>query len=247
MFQIRKFHGLLAVAMLAFTAAGCSSDPYWTEPTYPLDYRQRHPIELADERQVLEVFPRSAHQLDARQAADVRAFARSYQVKGKSILQIIAPTELVPGQTKELVNPYVRHTLEAVRQTLIGSGVPRQNIHIKYLLGSGGETPLRLAFMTMVARVTHECGKWPFDLAAGNGTEGWQNEPYWNFGCAYQANLAGQVADPLDLVRPRQETPGDLVRRVGDIEQVRDGKDPSTAWPTNSGSSGQQGSQGGTQ
>lgn len=44
MFQIRKFHGLLAVAMLAFTAAGCSSDPYWTEPTYPLDYRQRHPI-----------------------------------------------------------------------------------------------------------------------------------------------------------------------------------------------------------
>jgi type IV pilus biogenesis protein CpaD/CtpE len=29
--------------------------------------------------------------------------------------------------------------------------------------------------------------------------------PYWNLGCAMQSNVASQIADPVDLVRGRQE------------------------------------------
>ncbi|WP_234053766.1 MULTISPECIES: CpaD family pilus assembly protein [unclassified Xanthobacter] len=220
----------LLLAALGLMAAGCTTDGWWTEPTYPLDYRQRHPIELVDSEQVLEVFPRTGHGIDPRQAADIRAFGQSYLRSGKSPLVIVAPTELLPGQKRELVNPFVRRTLEEVRSALGAAGVRRVAIEVRYARGNGGETPLRLSYSSMAARVAHECGKWPFDLAAGAGLEGAQNEPYWNLGCAYQANLATQVADPLDLVRPRQETPGDAARRVGDIQAIREGKDPSTSY-----------------
>ncbi|MFG1270758.1 CpaD family pilus assembly protein [Xanthobacter sp. DSM 14520] len=228
--RLRRYCGLGLAVAFGGLVAGCSADSYWTEPTYPLDYRQRHPIELADQRQVLEVFPRWAFGLDPRQTADVRGFAQSYRSTTKSILEVKVPTELPPIQNREVVNPIVRNTLETVRKTLVASGVEHRNIVVTYYRSNGGESPLRLSFTTQVARVPHECGKWPFDLAAGAGPEGWQNEPYWNLGCGYQKNLAAQTADPVDLLRPRQETPPDLARRVGDIGMLRDGKDPSTTY-----------------
>jgi pilus assembly protein CpaD len=42
--------------------------------------------------------------------------------------------------------------------------------------------------------------------------------------------VASQVADPVDLVRGRQETPPDTVRRTKVIDAVRQGQDPSTQY-----------------
>ena len=56
------------------------------------------------------------------------------------------------------------------------------------------------------------------------------NQPYRNLGCATQSNLARQVADPIDLARGRIETHGDTLRQVKDIQDLRDGKDPSTVY-----------------
>ncbi len=44
----------------------------------------------------------------------------------------------------------------------------------------------------------HECGNWPQDL-----TETAQNTAYVNHGCAVQANIAAEIADPSTLYRPR--------------------------------------------
>ncbi len=52
------------------------------------------------------------------------------------------------------------------------------------------------------------------------------NEPYWNFGCSSQATLAAQVADPIDLVRSRNEGRPDIAKRMGAITKIRDGRDP---------------------
>jgi pilus assembly protein CpaD len=43
-----------------------------------------------------------------------------------------------------------------------------------------------------------------------------------NFGCTFQRNLAAQVADPRDLVRPRQEGPIDVDKRLAGIERNRE-------------------------
>jgi pilus assembly protein CpaD len=42
--------------------------------------------------------------------------------------------------------------------------------------------------------------------------------------------IAAQVANPLDLVRPRLEGPIDVAKRTKDIEALRKGEDPSTKW-----------------
>jgi pilus assembly protein CpaD len=82
----------------------------------------------------------------------------------------------------------------------------------------------------MEAKVTSQCGLWPRDLGVSDPGYSLSNEPSWNLGCATQANVAAQVADPIDLVRGRPEGRIDTVRRTQDIGKLREGKDPSTQW-----------------
>jgi pilus assembly protein CpaD len=90
--------------------------------------------------------------------------------------------------------------------------------------------PIRLSFQRMQAKVADQCGLWPQDVGTSSFAFDYSNRPSWNLGCAMQANVAAQVADPVDLVRGRPEGRIDSVKRVRDIGQLRDGKDPSTAW-----------------
>ena len=91
-------------------------------------------------------------------------------------------------------------------------------------------SPIRLSFQRMQAKVADACGLWPQDLGTSNFAIDYNNRPSWNLGCATQSNVAAQVADPVDLVRGRPEGRIDTVKRVRDIGQLRDGKDPSTTW-----------------
>jgi len=57
---------------------------------------------------------------------------------------------------------------------------------------------------------------WPDDLGPSANNPGYlENKPYYNFGCANQANLAAMVDNPSDLVQPRSETPP--IRRVASM------------------------------
>jgi pilus assembly protein CpaD len=93
-------------------------------------------------------------------------------------------------------------------------------------------SPVRLVFEGLKATTPGQCGVWPSDLASGASIETWKNDPYPNFGCATQATLAAQVADPRDLVQSRASGPGDVTMRLRAIGDVRDGLDPGTAWKT---------------
>jgi pilus assembly protein CpaD len=98
------------------------------------------------------------------------------------------------------------------------------------------DTPIRLAtlrlrYPKMVAE-TGPCGLWPRDIGASFGSADSENWPYWNFGCAYQRNLAANVEDPADLVQPRAETPAYAARRSTVLEKYRKGEDPTTNYRT---------------
>jgi pilus assembly protein CpaD len=90
--------------------------------------------------------------------------------------------------------------------------------------------PIRLSFKRLQAKVAGRCGLWPQDLGVSDVGFNARNEPYWNHGCAMQSNVAAQVADPVDLVRGRQEGRVDTIRRMGNIEKLRQAQDPSTEW-----------------
>ena len=59
----------------------------------------------------------------------------------------------------------------------------------------------------------------------------YDNKPYYNFGCAYQRNMAAMVDNPSDLVQPRPETPAYTARRTAAFEKYRKGTTTTTTYP----------------
>lgn len=227
MHPILLLHSLRGAALslaLGLSLSACATaDRVVTGSTTPTDYRARHPIVLAESTRSLDVFMgRGGAALDKRQALDVRAFGADYAASGHGGIQAMVPS-----------NAYdARRSLEAVSRVLVASGA-RGGIGAvgSYVPDDPGlAAPIRLTFRTTRAKVASRCGLWPGDLGPGPTWKGWGNEPYWNLGCSTQTALAEQVADPLDLVRPRAEGEIDTKRRTNVIGKLRDAKDPSTEW-----------------
>jgi len=215
---------LAALVFLGLGLSACGHNRVVTSSTFPYDYTERHPIEILDKPQSLDVFVTNGS-LGHRQVGDIRDFAASYRQHGKSRILAFAPVDT--GQETA-----VRSTLAAARRVLAASGVPASDVVVsRYHLDNDSLTPVvRLSFMRLGAKVANRCGLWPQDLASGGSTDGWKNRPYWNLGCATQANLAAQVADPIDLVRPRPEGRIDTQKRLEAIGKLRQGQDPSTQY-----------------
>jgi pilus assembly protein CpaD len=180
----------------------------------PVDYRQRHPITIGLSNQTLDVFTgRVVGGLDRRQTEDVRAFAREYMEKGQGPLIAYLPVNAGPGATGGL---------EAIRNAL-GAGGAKGRLQIGHYHADGGvAAPIRLSYARLSAQTPGGCSYENSDLAQTPFSENLLNRPSYNFGCAYQRNLAAQIDDPRDLVRPRQEGPGDSSKRLAGIERIRD-------------------------
>jgi pilus assembly protein CpaD len=213
---------LLILTALAVPLAACSSDKVaQTGSIYPYDYRDRHPIVLAEKPKTLDVFIRGTT-LDERQSEDVKTFAAEYRSRGKGALTIQVPTG----------DPGAHRTLDSVRSALSQGGLAGRSISVSSYRPTDPSlaAPIRLSYSQLQASVDSECGLWPQDLGVSSAGFNIRNEPYWNLGCATQSNFAAQIADPVDLVRGR--TPGaiDAIRRSNNIEKLREGNDPSTSY-----------------
>ena len=233
---------LALVAALGATlfATGCSSPVDRTVPTGSIseDYHLRHPVVLANAPKRLDIFFVGADgHLDHVQAQQLQSFASDYLAGGQSSIRIALPEGAVDHVAAE-------RTLAAVRRELLGLGIrggvavsayPVQDPNIA--------APLHLSFVTLQARPTSRCGQWPDDLGSGATLNTWSNRSYYNLGCASQATLAAQIADPRDLVKPHALDPTDVQLRTRAIESLRNGVNPSTDWsisnPTAIGPAGQ--------
>lgn len=214
----------LALVALAGALAACAPDRVVTSSTslYPHDARHRHPVVLADGPRTLDVFLANGGRIGQRQREDLHAFAAEYRRSGRGPL--VAHLPVSEGNA--------HWALEGVRRALAEGGVPGSALVVgSYQPADPGlASPIRLSFKRLQAKVAGKCGLWPQDLGGSDQAFNASNDAYWNFGCAYHSNLAAQVADPVDLVRGRPETPGDTQRRTRDIQDLRDGKDPSTVY-----------------
>lgn len=192
----------------------------------PIDIRERHPIVLRDAPRSLDVFVgRAGGSLDPRQAEDVARFGADYRRSGKGGLVAEVPT----GAGRDLAT---HDTLEGIRSSLARAGVSPGQLSVRtYQIADPGlASPIRLTYASLQAGLPHSCGQWPTDLGASSYKTDAMNEPYWNFGCSTQANLAAQIADPLDLVRARGEGRLDTQKRMEAVKKLREGKDPSTQY-----------------
>jgi pilus assembly protein CpaD len=205
---------------------GCNSVDRMQTSSIPMDdYRVRHPIVLAETARTVDIFPvGGAGHLDKRSAGQVEEFGHLYQQVGEGPILILYPT----GSGLQ-----GRIPIEAIRRALAAAGADT-NVRVGSYPAANPQlaSPVRLSFTGIKAKVANPCGEWPSDLASGSTVQGWDNKPYWNFGCSNQAVLAAQVADPRDLVGPQAETPMDTVMRARAIENIRKGTDSSTSWQT---------------
>jgi pilus assembly protein CpaD len=217
---------LVAAVALSGLLCACGVDRIsnvWRDPS---DYRDRHPIVLADKAHTLDLFVgTNAGLLDPRQRDDLHAFLLDFQHHGKGVMTAYVPVgSLNPGVEAR--------GLETIRAALGGKGYVPLSVQTYPVVDPTLAAPIRLSFAELTAEVPHPCGQWPKDLSGSNTREGIENEQYWNFGCSYQHNFAAQVADPIDIVRPRVEDKIDVVKRSNEIEKLRKGEDPATKYDT---------------
>ena len=112
----------------------------------------------------------------------------------------------------------------AVRLRLMALGASGAAVRIiGYDSGGQPAAPLKVGFLRHVASIP-KCGETWDNLTATK-----DNGPYANFGCAVAANMAAQVANPEDLIRPRDTTPIDAGRRDTVLSKYRKGETTASA------------------
>lgn len=214
-------------ARAAFVAAllplaGCGVNRVAPPPVVAHDYRDRHPVVLADAAYTIDVFP--SQRLDYATVGRIRGFIERYRRFGHGQIAVLAPVDGAGGAA-------ARSGVDQVRRLLGEAGVGGAVFVGTYPVTDPNlAAPVRLSFQGVKAKVADRCGEWPADLASASSLEGWNNNTYWNFGCASQNMLAAQADDPRDLAAPRGESAADVEMRMRAIRNVRKGEDPTTQW-----------------
>ncbi|WP_371864083.1 CpaD family pilus assembly protein [Ciceribacter naphthalenivorans] len=212
----------LAATILGAAAilSGCGTNPdRMNTGSIPDDYRTRHPITLTEVEHTLDIPVASGdREITIGMSDAVGGFAADYLSSSSGTIQILLPQ----GSPNAAAAAHMR---KQIRQALITRGVAAPRIiETSYQADASGDAaPVRLSYVAITA-VTNPCGQWPEDLQDNT----FSNKNWQNFGCATQANLAAQIANPMDLVTPRAQAPIDATRRSTVIGLYRQGKNTST-------------------
>jgi pilus assembly protein CpaD len=217
----------LLAAGLATAMAGCNTTARDTTGSVPHDYRARHPIAVTEKDRTLTLFVGAGRGgLTPMQRAEVLAFAGTWRREATGGITIDRPT----GSPNERA---ATDTLKQVLSILTSSGIPSHGIGVTPYQSADAAAPtLRLRYPLMRAHAG-PCGLWPDDLGPSNDPKHFDNQPYYNLGCATQRNLASMVENPADLVQPRGETAAYTGKRSTGLDKWRRGESPATTYPDN--------------
>lgn len=150
--------------------------------------------------------------LSSNQRAAVRDLVDRFAASGSGTIRVEGP-----GGGDEAA---ARMTW-SVKDALIHTGVPADRIQVVGYDAPDPRAPVLVGFETFTAAVPR-CGTAWENLSINPG-----NRTSSNFGCAVTANLAAQIADPADIVRPRDMTPAHAGRRTVIFDHYRLGETTS--------------------
>jgi pilus assembly protein CpaD len=225
--RLRVFRIAGALVGLAVVLGACTHTDDAVTASIPDDYRLRHPIAIQEADHSVVIFVGHARGgLSASQRADVMELAQTWRRDGTGPISADVPVD----------TPNARAAADSFREIqalLSAAGVPSRGITVRQY---HPEDPRQLATIRLnypkISAVAGPCGLWPEDLGPSIKDKGYyDNKPYYNFGCAYQRNMAAMVDNPSDLVQPRPETPPYTARRTEGFEKYRKGNSTSTTYP----------------
>lgn len=204
---LRIIGGLSLVLLLS----ACGSTRDGTTTGSIDDYRERHPIVIAEAEHTMEVPVASGdRRLTISSREVIRGFALSRSGQSEGTVQILYPQGAPNSAAAHAVRDQIRNELKR------GGVSDRHIVEGSYPVSGGESSPVRLSFVATTAMVASTCGEWPKNIAPGLS-----NSQYHNFGCAYQNNLAAQIANPSDLLGPRAMTPVDAESRANALSRYR--------------------------
>ena len=226
--RIRAYRTAGALVGLAVALGACThTEEAVTVAGYPNDYRQRHPIAIQEADRSIVIFVGHARGgLSASQRADVIGLAQVWLREGTGAINADVPVD----------TPNARAAADSFREIqslLAAAGVPPRGIIVRRY---HPEDPRQLAAIRLnypkISAVAGPCGLWPEDIGPSIKNPSYsENKSYYNFGCAYQRNMAAMVDNPSDLVQPRSETPPYTARRVNAYEKYKKGTTTATTYP----------------
>ena len=226
--RIRAYRMAGALVGLAVALGACThTEEVVKAVSYPDDYHQRHPIAIQEtERSVVIFVGHARGGLSASQRADVLGLAQTWLREGTGAINADVPVD----------TPNARAAADSFREIqslLAAAGVPPRGITVRRY---HPDDPRQLAAIRLnypkLSAVAGPCGLWPEDLGPSIKNKNYlENKQYYNFGCAYQRNMAAMIDNPSDLEQPRSETPAYTQRRSEAFEKYRKGNSTATTYP----------------
>jgi pilus assembly protein CpaD len=223
----RAFRLAGALVGLSVVLGACRHNDEVYAASAPDDYRLRHPIAVEEANRSVVIFVGQARGgLSAAQRADVIGLAQTWLREGTGAITVDVPVN----------TPNARAAADSFREiqaTLAAAGVPPRGIVARRY---HPENPRHMAAIRMnypkISAVAGPCGTWPEDLGPSvNNKSYFENKSYYNFGCAYQRNMAAMADNPSDLLQPRSETPAYTPRRSTAFDKYRKGTPTTTIYP----------------
>jgi pilus assembly protein CpaD len=224
----RVFRMAGALVGLAVVLGACThTDDAVTTASVPDDYRLRHPIAIQEaDRSVVIFIGHARGGLSAEQRADVMGLAQTWLHEATGAIIADLPVDTPNARA-------AADSLREIQSMLAAAGVPPRGLVVHRY---HPENPRQMATIRLnypkISAVAGPCGLWPEDLGPSIKDKSYfENKPYYNFGCAYQRNMAAMVDNPSDLVQPRTETPAYTPRRSEAFEKYRKGTVTTTSYP----------------
>ncbi len=188
-FKSFKFPQLVSgplIALAALSLGGCMADQMFSDDgiranTHASD---NYPITLAKGPQTLEIAS-AGGTLNPDQVNAVKGFVNQASQAGVTPMTVSRPSG--GGASARVASE--------VASVMMSQGVPRNRVAFKIYPGPASGS-IRISYISSYAK-TKACGNWPTDFADTN-----QNTSYENLGCAVQANIAAEIANPETLVAP---------------------------------------------
>ena len=213
---------------LATALGACThTDDHVATASIPDDYRLRHPIAIEEGNESMVVLiGRGRGGLTASQRAEVMGLGQSWMHEGTGAITADVPVDTPNARA-------AADSMHEIQSLLAAAGVPANGLNVHRYRPDDAKflPPIRLTYPRLKA-VAGPCGLWPEDLGPSVKNKGYyDNKPYYNFGCAYQRNMAAMVEDPADLEQPRSETPPYTIRRSEAFEKYRKGTPTTTSYP----------------
>ena len=222
----RLFRAAAALVGVAVLLGACNTDRVLVA-SVPDDYRLRHPIAIQEANQSVVIFIGQARGgLSASQRADVVGLAQTWLREGTGAISADVPVGTPNARA-------AANAFRQVRSLLAAVGVPQHGIVVRRYHPDDMRTlaTIRLSYPKMSA-IAGPCGLWPEDLGPSIKNKSYfENKSYYNFGCAYQRNMAAMIDNPSDFVQPRPETPPYTARRNEAFEKYRKGNTTTTTYP----------------